>query len=94
MLQSLFTRSYKESKPFYYWRKSPPGDGVTAARGYMESKYILWASEYPIQVFSATQKEDYTSFSQLCDRGHKIKYKKWCPVEEREVSWDADQKRI
>ena len=34
----------------------------------------------PIQVFSATQREDYTSFNQLCDKGHKIRYKKWCPV--------------
>jgi DNA end-binding protein Ku len=41
----------------------------------------------PIQVFSATQKEEYTSFNQLCDKGHKIRYKKWCPVEEREVQW-------
>jgi DNA end-binding protein Ku len=41
----------------------------------------------PIQVFSATQREDYTSFNQLCDKGHKIRYKKWCPVEEREVQW-------
>ena len=46
----------------------------------------------PIQVFSATQKEDYTSFSQLCDKGHKIKYKKWCPVEEREVPWSEIEK--
>jgi DNA end-binding protein Ku len=47
----------------------------------------------PIQVFSATQKEGYTSFSQLCDKGHKIRYKKWCPVEERgSVVWN--QKRI
>ena len=46
----------------------------------------------PIQVFSATQKEDYTSFNQLCDKGHKIKYKKWCPVEEREVSWSEIKK--
>ena len=41
----------------------------------------------PIQVFSATQKEEYTSFNQLCNKGHKIKYKKWCPIEEREVQW-------
>ncbi len=41
----------------------------------------------PIQVFSAEQKEEYTSFNQLCEKGHKIKYKKWCPVEEREVQW-------
>jgi len=46
----------------------------------------------PIQVFSATQREDYTSFNQLCDKGHKIKYKKWCPVEEREVQWSEIKK--
>src|ERR687891_2102984 len=46
----------------------------------------------PIQVFSATQREDYTSFNQLCEKGHKIKYKKWCPVEEREVQWSEIKK--
>jgi DNA end-binding protein Ku len=46
----------------------------------------------PIQVFTATQKEDFTSFNQLCDKGHKIKYKKWCPVEEREVPWSEIKK--
>jgi DNA end-binding protein Ku len=47
---------------------------------------------YHQQVFSATQKEEYTSFNQLCDKGHKIKYKKWCPVEEREVQWSEIKK--
>jgi len=46
----------------------------------------------PIQVFSATQSEDYASFNQLCEKGHKIKYKKWCPVEEREVPWSEIKK--
>src|ERR687895_572038 len=46
----------------------------------------------PIQVFSATQREDYTSFNQLCDKEHKIRYKKWCPVEEREVPWSEIKK--
>jgi DNA end-binding protein Ku len=46
----------------------------------------------PIQVFSAEQKEDYTSFNQLCEKGHKIRYKKWCPVEEREVQWSEIKK--
>jgi DNA end-binding protein Ku len=46
----------------------------------------------PIRVFSATQREDYTSFNQLCDKGHKIRYKKWCPVEEREVQWSEIKK--
>jgi DNA end-binding protein Ku len=45
-----------------------------------------------IQVFSATHKEDFTSFNQLCEKGHKIKYKKWCPVEEREVLWSEIKK--
>ena len=46
----------------------------------------------PIKVFSAEQKEEYTSFSQLCQKGHKIKYKKWYPVEEREVPWSEIKK--
>jgi DNA end-binding protein Ku len=46
----------------------------------------------PIQVFSAEQREDYTSFNQLCERGHKIRYKKWCPEEEREVQWSEIKK--
>src|ERR687888_1991027 len=46
----------------------------------------------PIQVFSATYKEYYTSFNQLREKGHKIKYKKWCPIEEREVPWSEIKK--
>jgi DNA end-binding protein Ku len=46
----------------------------------------------PIQVLCATQKEEYTSFNQLYDKGHKISYKKWCPVEEREVEWSEIRK--
>ena len=46
----------------------------------------------PIQVFSATQKEEYTSFNQLDDKGHRIKYKKWCPVEETEVPYSELKK--
>ena len=32
------------------------------------------------------------SFNQLCDKAHKIRYKKWCPVEEREVSYSEIKK--
>src|SRR5215217_8308669 len=46
----------------------------------------------PIQVFSATQREEYTSFNQLDDKGHRIKYKKWCPIEEREVPYSELKK--
>jgi DNA end-binding protein Ku len=46
----------------------------------------------PVQVFSAVQNEDHTTFDQLCKKGHKIKYKRWCPVEEREVPWSEIRK--
>ena len=63
-----------------------------AARAIWKGSISFGLVNIPIQVFSATQMEDYTSFSQLCDKGHKIKYKKWCPVEEREVPWSEIKK--
>jgi DNA end-binding protein Ku len=63
-----------------------------AARAIWKGSISFGLVNIPIQVFSATQKEDYTSFSQLCDKGHKIKYKKWCPVEAREVPWSEIKK--
>jgi DNA end-binding protein Ku len=63
-----------------------------AARAIWKGSVSFGLVNIPIQVFSATQKEDYTSFSQLCDKGHKIKYKKWCPIEEREVRWSEIKK--
>jgi DNA end-binding protein Ku len=63
-----------------------------AARAIWKGSISFGLVNIPIQVFSATQKEDYTSFNQLCDKGHKIKYKKWCPTEEREVEWSEIKK--
>ena len=63
-----------------------------AARAIWKGSISFGLVNIPIQVFSATQKEEYTSFNQLCDKGHKIKYKKWCPVEEREVPWSEIKK--
>jgi len=63
-----------------------------AARAIWKGSISFGLVNMPIQVFGATQKEDYTSFNQLCEKGHKIKYKKWCPIEEREVSWDEIKK--
>jgi DNA end-binding protein Ku len=87
----LSSRSYKESKPFYYWRKKPAeGMAAMAARAIWKGSISFGLVNIPIQVFSATQKE--ASFNQLYDKGHKIKYKKWCPVEEREVLWSEIKK--
>jgi DNA end-binding protein Ku len=63
-----------------------------AARAIWKGSISFGLVNIPIQVFSATQKEEYTSFNQLCDKGHKIKYKKWCPVEEREIQWSEIKK--
>jgi DNA end-binding protein Ku len=63
-----------------------------AARAIWKGSISFGLVNIPIQVFSTTQNENYTSFSQLCDKGHKIRYKKWCPVEEREVQWSEIKK--
>ena len=63
-----------------------------AARSMWKGSISFGLVNIPIQVFSATHKEDYTSFNQLCEKGHKIKYKKWCPVEEREVPYSELKK--
>jgi DNA end-binding protein Ku len=65
---------------------------AVAARAIWKGSMSFGLVNIPIQVFSASQKENYTSFNQLCDKGHKIKYKKWCPVEEREVQWSEIKK--
>jgi DNA end-binding protein Ku len=63
-----------------------------AARSIWKGNISFGLVNIPIEVFTATQKEDFTSFNQLCGKGHKIKYKKWCPVEEREVPWSEIKK--
>jgi DNA end-binding protein Ku len=63
-----------------------------AARSIWKGAISFGLVNIPIQVFSIEQKEDYTSFNQLCEKGHKIKYRKWCPVEEREVPWSEIKK--
>jgi DNA end-binding protein Ku len=73
-------------------RRAHRGMAAMAARAIWKGNISFRLVNIPIQVFSATQKEEYTSFNQLCDKGHKIKYKKWCPIEEREVPWSEIKK--
>ena len=68
------------------------GSKGMAARAIWKGSISFGLVNIPIQVFSATQKEEFTSFNQLCEKGHKIKYKKWCPIEEREVPWSEIKK--
>ena len=89
----MSTSRYKESKPFHpREQKLTEGMSVMAAHAVWKGSISFGLVNILIQVFSATQREDYTSFNQLCDKGHKIRYKKWCPVEEREVPWSEIKK--
>jgi DNA end-binding protein Ku len=63
-----------------------------AARTVWKGSISFGLVNIPIQVFVATQKDEFSSFNQLDEKGHKIKYKKWCPIEEREVPWSEIKK--
>src|ERR1041385_8487375 len=78
-------------------KKKLQGDVIIAAmaasaRSIWEGSISFGLVNIPVQVFSATQKEEFTSFNQLDDKGHRIKYKKWCPIEEREVPYSELKK--
>jgi len=45
----------------------------------------------PVKLYSATEDKSF-SFNQLCENGHRIQYKRWCPVEDREVQWSEIKK--
>ena len=45
----------------------------------------------PVKLYSATNSREYV-FNQLCKNGHRIRYKKWCPEEEREVPYSEIKK--
>jgi DNA end-binding protein Ku len=45
----------------------------------------------PVNVYLATEEREF-SFNQLCRNGHRIQYKKWCPVEGKEVSYSEIKK--
>jgi DNA end-binding protein Ku len=46
----------------------------------------------PIRLYTATDTSKDFSFNQLDAKGHRIRYKKWCPIEEREVPYSEVQK--
>jgi DNA end-binding protein Ku len=46
----------------------------------------------PIRLYTATDTSKDFSFNQLDAKGHRIRYKKWCPIEEREVPYSEIKK--
>jgi DNA end-binding protein Ku len=45
----------------------------------------------PVKLYSATEDKE-ISFNQLCPNGHRIKYKRWCTVEEKEIPYSEIKK--
>src|SRR5919197_5802229 len=62
-----------------------------AARSIWKGSISFGLVNIPIKLYSATENRVY-SFNQLCDKGHRIQYKRWCPIEEREVRYDEIKK--
>jgi len=40
----------------------------------------------PVKVYLATENRE-LSFNQLCPNGHRIQYKRWCPIDEKEIDY-------
>ena len=45
----------------------------------------------PVKLYSTSENKEF-SFNQLCPNGHKIIYKRWCPVEEKEIPYSQIKK--
>src|ERR687885_1302087 len=46
----------------------------------------------PVKLYTTSDNNNDFSFNQLDNKGHRIKYKKWCPIEDREVSYSELKK--
>jgi DNA end-binding protein Ku len=57
----------------------------------LEGSISFGSVNIPVGVYLATKNADF-SFNQLCTKGHRISYKKWCPAEEREVAYSEIKK--
>jgi DNA end-binding protein Ku len=62
-----------------------------AARSIWKGSISFGLVNIPIKLYSATEDRVY-SFNQLDAKGHRINYKRWCSVEDREVPYDEIRK--
>jgi DNA end-binding protein Ku len=62
-----------------------------AARSIWKGSISFGLVNIPIKLYTAAEEKTF-SFNQLCQRGHRIQYKRWCPVEETEVPYQEIQK--
>lgn len=62
-----------------------------AARSIWKGSISFGLVNIPIKLYSATEDRVF-SFNQLCPKGHRIQYKRWCPVEEVEIPYSEIKK--
>ncbi len=62
-----------------------------AARSIWKGSISFGLVNIPIKLYSAAEDKTF-SFNQLCKQGHRIQYKRWCPVEDIEVPYRDVQK--
>ena len=61
------------------------------ARSLWQGSISFGLVNIPVKLYSATNNKEYV-FNQLCQNGHRIRYKKWCLEEEREVPFSEIKK--
>ena len=62
-----------------------------AARSIWKGSISFGLVNIPIKLYSAAEEKTF-SFNQLCQKGHRIQYKRWCPIEDTEVPYQQIQK--
>jgi DNA end-binding protein Ku len=62
-----------------------------ASRSMWKGSISFGLVNIPAKVYLATENREF-SFNQLCPNGHRIQYKKWCPIDEKEIGY-ADVKK-
>jgi DNA end-binding protein Ku len=62
-----------------------------AARSIWKGSISFGLVNIPIKLYSAAEEKAF-SFNQLCKNGHRIQYKRWCSLEDREVPYEEVQK--
>jgi hypothetical protein len=63
-----------------------------AARSFWQGSISFGLVNIPVKLYATADTSKDFSFNQLDVKGHKIQYKKWCPVEDKEVPYSEIKK--
>lgn len=62
-----------------------------ASRSMWKGSISFGLVNIPAKLYPATEEREF-SFNQLCPNGHRIQYKRWCPVDEKEIHYTEVKK--